>query len=83
MCSSSKISARGASVQGVKLELRGNDRRVHGVGTAALATTNWYFNWDLRMVPDEYVDYGQELKAIRTNVAMGDVSPLQGNTLNL
>jgi hypothetical protein len=46
--------------------------------TAALATTNWYFNWDLRMVPDEYVDYSEELKAIRTNVAMGDMSPRGG-----
>ena len=44
--------------------------------TSALATTNWYFNWDLRMVPDEFVDFAEEVKAVRENVAMADMSPL-------
>ena len=44
--------------------------------TAALNTTPWIFNWDICHVPDEYVDMTSELKAIRTNVAMGDMSPL-------
>ena len=44
--------------------------------TAALNTTPWIFNWDICHVPDEYVDMTSELKAIRTNLAMGDMSPL-------
>jgi aminomethyltransferase len=44
--------------------------------TSRRMTTNWYFNWDLCMVPDEFVNYAQELHAIRTNVAMADMSPL-------
>jgi aminomethyltransferase len=44
--------------------------------TSRRNTTNWYFNWDLCMVPDEYEDYVQELSAIRSNVGMGDMSPL-------
>src|SRR5579862_8016054 len=44
--------------------------------TSRRMTTNWYFNWDLCMVPDEFVNYADELRAIRTNVAMADMSPL-------
>jgi aminomethyltransferase len=44
--------------------------------TSRRMTTNWYFNWDLCMVPDEFVNYADELQAIRTNVAMADMSPL-------
>ena len=44
--------------------------------TSKRMTTNWYFNWDLCMVPDEFVNYAEELNAIRTNVAMADMSPL-------
>ena len=59
-----------------RFRLDGHTGTAFHKSTAALTTTNWYFNWDLRMVPDEYVDYSEELKAIRTNVAMGDMSPL-------
>lgn len=38
--------------------------------------TPWYFNWDLCHVVDVYDDFHAELAAIRTNVAMGDMSPL-------
>lgn len=44
--------------------------------TARRNGTNWYFNWDLYMVPDEYEDYVTELAAVRTAVGMGDMSPL-------
>src|ERR1700691_4464518 len=44
--------------------------------TSALATTNWFFNWDLRVVPNEFVDFAEEVKAIRNNVAINDMSPL-------
>jgi len=44
--------------------------------TARLSATPWYFNWDLCHVVDVYDDFHAELAAIRTNVAMGDMSPL-------
>ena len=44
--------------------------------TAARSETPWYFNWDLCHVVDVYDDFHAELGAIRTNVAMGDMSPL-------
>lgn len=44
--------------------------------TAGRSETPWYFNWDLCHVVDVYDDFHAELRAIRTNVAMGDMSPL-------
>ena len=44
--------------------------------TARSSATPWYFNWDLCHVVDVYDDFHAELGAIRTNVAMGDMSPL-------
>ena len=44
--------------------------------TARQSETPWYFNWDLCHVVDVYDDFHAELAAIRTNVAMGDMSPL-------
>lgn len=44
--------------------------------TARNSRTPWYFNWDLCHVVDVYDDFHAELDAIRTNVAMGDMSPL-------
>ena len=44
--------------------------------TALNCETPWYFNWDLCHVVDVYDDFHAELRAIRTNVTMGDMSPL-------
>ena len=44
--------------------------------TALNSETPWYFNWDLCHVVDVYDDFHAELRAIRTNVTMGDMSPL-------
>lgn len=44
--------------------------------TALNSATPWYFNWDLCHVVDVYDDFHAELDAIRTTVAMGDMSPL-------
>ncbi len=44
--------------------------------TAQRSGTPWYFNWDLHHVVDVYDDFHAELQAVRTNVAMGDMSPL-------
>ena len=44
--------------------------------TARSSATPWYFNWDLCHMVDVYDDFHAELGAIRTNVAMGDMSPL-------
>ena len=52
------------------------DRTPFHERTAARSETPWYFNWDLCHVVDVYDDFHAELGAIRTNVAMGDMSPL-------
>ena len=43
---------------------------------AKLCGRNWYFNWDLYHVVDEFEDFTKELTAIRESVAIADMSPL-------
>ena len=44
--------------------------------TAALNTTTWWYGWSQYVIPDVFTSMEEELTAIRTGVAMIDMSPL-------
>ena len=44
--------------------------------TRPLNRMQMWFNWDQYVVPDVYTDLHEELRSTRTEVSMGDMSPL-------